>query len=193
MSGLYRPAIVSVAVLACSTGLAGAQPTKQSKDAQSSYEPRSGPGAGQKYLEAFVGEWDVVKTFYPRTGGDPSRSPGTCRQTMIHDGRFLQSEFVFEQAGARPRAWDSLASILSRADSLPSGPTRARPACRSARAAIRSMANRSSCSASRSRTVPKPRARGKARLRHGPSAKSRTTAGGSSIVSSTPAQTARNV
>jgi hypothetical protein len=69
------------------------------RDAQSSFEPRSGPGAGQKFLEAFVGDWDVVKTFHPRSGGQPVRTPGTCRQTLIHDGRFLRSEFVFEQGG----------------------------------------------------------------------------------------------
>jgi hypothetical protein len=47
-----------------------------------------------------VGDWDVVKTFYPRSGA-PARVTGECRQTMIHDGRFLQSEFVFGQPGAR--------------------------------------------------------------------------------------------
>ena len=66
------------------------------KDAQSSYEPRSGPGAGQKYLEKFAGDWEVSKVFYPRTG-DPVRSVGQCRQTMIHGGRFLQSDFTFGQ------------------------------------------------------------------------------------------------
>jgi hypothetical protein len=69
----------------------GQQP---SKDAQSSYEPRSRPGAGQKLLEKFAGDWDVVKTFHPRNG-EPVRSEGRCRQTMIHNGRFLQSDFVF--------------------------------------------------------------------------------------------------
>jgi hypothetical protein len=68
----------------------------QQKDPQSSYEPRSTPGAGQKYLEKMVGEWDVVKVFYPREG-EPSRLAGRCRQTMIQDGKFLQSEFVFQQ------------------------------------------------------------------------------------------------
>ncbi len=63
-------------------------------DPQASYEPRSGPGAGQAFLAKFVGDWDVAKTFYGRSG-DPARSKGTCRQTMIHGGRFLQSEFTF--------------------------------------------------------------------------------------------------
>src|SRR3954453_22508616 len=66
------------------------------KDAQSSYEPRSGPGAGQNYLAMFAGDWDVSKVFYPRTG-DPVRSAGQCRQTMIQGGRFPQSEFTFGQ------------------------------------------------------------------------------------------------
>jgi hypothetical protein len=76
------------------------QPPEKRKDAQSAYEPRSGPGAGQKYLATFVGDWDVIKTFYPRQG-DPVKTKGECRQTMIHDGRFLQSEFVFEQDGKK--------------------------------------------------------------------------------------------
>jgi hypothetical protein len=70
------------------------------KDPQSSFEPRSSPGAGQKFLEKFVGDWTVVKTFYPRSGG-PFRVTGECRQTMIHGGRFLQSDFVFDQKGTK--------------------------------------------------------------------------------------------
>jgi hypothetical protein len=73
-----------------------AAPPQVPKDAQSTYEPRTGPGAGQKFLERFVGDWDVTKTFYPRSG-DPIRAEGQCRQAMIHEGRFLQSEFVFRQ------------------------------------------------------------------------------------------------
>jgi len=69
-------------------------------DPQSAVEPRSGPGAGQKFLEQFVGEWDVVKTFYSRSGA-PSRTTGVCRQSMIHSGRFLQSEFTFQQGDAQ--------------------------------------------------------------------------------------------
>src|SRR5262245_2466723 len=61
---------------------------KGEKDPQAKFEPRSDPGAGQKFLERFVGDWDVVKTFYPRSG-EPVRTKGECRQTMIHDGRFL--------------------------------------------------------------------------------------------------------
>src|SRR4029450_6871385 len=57
-------------------------------------------GAGQKFLEQFVGDWDVVKTFYSRSG-EPSRTKGVCRQTMIHEGRFLQSEFTFQQDEAK--------------------------------------------------------------------------------------------
>ena len=77
-----------------------AEPPATQNDAQSSYEPNSRPGAGQKYLEKMVGKWDVSKVFYPREG-DPVRSPGECRQSMIQDGKFLQSEFVFQQGGKR--------------------------------------------------------------------------------------------
>jgi hypothetical protein len=76
-----------------------AQPPATPKDPQSAYEPRSGPGAGQKFLERFVGDWQVEKTFHPRAG-EPARATGGCRQTMIHGGRFLQSEFTFTQGGA---------------------------------------------------------------------------------------------
>ena len=66
------------------------------KDPQAGYEPRSQPGAGQKLLEKYVGDWDVAKTFYPRSGA-PARQKGDCRQSMIHGGRFLRSVFVFYQ------------------------------------------------------------------------------------------------
>ena len=78
--------------------VAAAQPPAIQRDAQSSYEPNSRPGAGQKYLEKMVGKWDVSKAFFPREG-EPVRTPGECSQTMIQDGKFLQSEFVFQQGG----------------------------------------------------------------------------------------------
>ena len=48
--------------------VAAAQPPTTQKDGQSSFEPNSRPGAGQKYLEKMVGNWDVSKVFYPRDG-----------------------------------------------------------------------------------------------------------------------------
>jgi hypothetical protein len=96
-----RRVILTVAALTGLVGVGQSQPPASRKDPQSSYEPRSGPGAGQKFLESFVGTWDVTKTFYPRAGGAPVRAQGHCRQTMIHDGRFLQSEFVFDPAGRK--------------------------------------------------------------------------------------------
>jgi hypothetical protein len=101
---MKRPCFRLILVVAAMSFMVGAdepQPPEARKDPQSGYEPRFGPGAGQKYLEAFVGDWDVVKTFYPRSGGEPSKTPGTCRQSMIHDGRFLQSEFIFDQGGRK--------------------------------------------------------------------------------------------
>ncbi len=82
------PALLAVASALLSTTTGTAQ------DPQSKVEPRSAPGAGQKYLERFVGEWEVAKAVFPRVG-DPSRMRGTCRQSLIQGGRFLQSEFIF--------------------------------------------------------------------------------------------------
>src|SRR5262245_34879457 len=91
---------VVLCVLVIALLIAGQPPqdkkdSKDKKDPQSAIEPRSGPGAGHKFLEKFVGTWDVEKSFHPRSG-EPVRQKGQCRQTMIHDGRFLKSEFVFE-------------------------------------------------------------------------------------------------
>jgi Protein of unknown function (DUF1579) len=90
-------AALLVPLFACLlTGTARPQDKKDDKkDPLQSFEPKSKPGAGQKFLEKFVGEWDVVKSFHPRKG-EPVRATGECKQTMIHDGRFLQSEFTFK-------------------------------------------------------------------------------------------------
>jgi len=77
--------------LAAAAALFGQAPS----DAQSAWEPRTNPGAGQKFLEKLAGDWEVAKAFYPASG-DPVRAKGTCRQRMIHGGRFLQSDFTFE-------------------------------------------------------------------------------------------------
>lgn len=71
-----------------------AVPSQERKDPQSAFEPRSKPGEGQKFLEKFVGEWEVVKTFHPRAG-EPATTKGACSQKMAHGGRFLVSEFTF--------------------------------------------------------------------------------------------------
>jgi len=90
--------VLSTLLLAAAGAFAGDPPKTlppDKKDPQSAIEPRSAPGAGQKFLEKFVGDWTVEKTFFPRHG-DPAKQSGTCRQTMIHGGRFLQSEFTFD-------------------------------------------------------------------------------------------------
>jgi hypothetical protein len=58
------------------------------------YEPPNSPGAGQRLLVQFAGDWDVVKTFFPMTG-KPIVTKGGCKQYMIEDGKFLQSDFTF--------------------------------------------------------------------------------------------------
>ena len=53
------------------------------------YEPPNAPGAGQKLLAQFTGDWDVVKTFSPMNG-KPMVTEVACKQYMIQDGKFLQ-------------------------------------------------------------------------------------------------------
>lgn len=89
----------SLLLFATCLAMAADDPVKPAKDAQATFEPRSGAGVGQKFLERFVGDWEVRKTFFPRAGASVQTS-GACRQTMIHDGRFLQSDFTFQQPGA---------------------------------------------------------------------------------------------
>ena len=89
---------VALAALALASSAARAQKppeTPKAPDAQSAYEPRSGPGVGQKFLEKMAGDWDVLKTFYPKAG-DPVKSSGRAHQAMVNEGRFLQSDFAFE-------------------------------------------------------------------------------------------------
>jgi hypothetical protein len=62
------------------------------------YEAPNAPGAGQRLLAQFVGDWDVVKAFFPVSGkmnGKSIVTKGTCKQYMIQDGKFLQSDFTF--------------------------------------------------------------------------------------------------
>jgi Protein of unknown function (DUF1579) len=66
----------------------------QSQETHAAYERGGAPGAGQKLLAQFAGDWTFVKTFFP-SKGDPIKTKGVCRQKMIADGRFLQSDFTF--------------------------------------------------------------------------------------------------
>ncbi len=77
-----------------------AQPPATQQETAQSHEPNSRPGAGQKYLEKMVGNWDVTKVFHPRQG-DPIQQRGECRQHMIQDSRFLQCDFVFDDGGKK--------------------------------------------------------------------------------------------
>lgn len=88
-----------VAVTAAAVLMAGptqdAAKQKPPADAQAAYEPRGTPGAGQALLAQFVGDWDLVKTFYPAKGGDPVQTRGECHQKMVQEGHFLESDFTF--------------------------------------------------------------------------------------------------
>lgn len=71
--------------------------TAVAQQTHNQYEPASGVGAGQKLLAQFAGNWSVVNTFYPAKG-EPRVSKGTCKQFMVQDGKFLESDFTFFNA-----------------------------------------------------------------------------------------------
>jgi len=77
------------------------------------YEPANAPGAGQKLLAKFAGDWDMVKTFFPASGA-PRVTKGTCRQYMIQDGRFLQSDFTFFEADGSKSTGTGISGFDSR-------------------------------------------------------------------------------
>jgi hypothetical protein len=77
-----------IAVLLLSTSAALAQQTHKE------YEPPSDPGAGQKLLAQFVGDWEMTKTFFP-ANGKPTVTKGTVKQFMVQGGKFMESDFVF--------------------------------------------------------------------------------------------------
>ncbi len=75
----------------------GGPKVQNKSDAQQVFEPGSGPGTGQKFLARMEGQWTVEKTIFPRNPeAKPSRTPGSCTQKMIMEGRFLQSDFTFQ-------------------------------------------------------------------------------------------------
>ncbi|HXE06511.1 MAG TPA: DUF1579 family protein [Acidobacteriaceae bacterium] len=90
-----------VAVLLAGSVAFGMGARSQGQQTHNQYEPPNAAGAGQKLLAQFVGEWDVVKTFFPANGGKPNVSKGTCKQYMIEDGKFLQSDFTFVDADGK--------------------------------------------------------------------------------------------
>src|SRR5262245_11993744 len=100
-SFLHRSRPMRFAVMMATTAgllIAAAGSARGQKSAEIPFEPRSSPGAGQRLPETFTGDWSVTKTFYP-LAGDPIRAEGRGHQAVIHEGRFLQSVFRFQQGG----------------------------------------------------------------------------------------------
>ncbi|HEX4164880.1 MAG TPA: DUF1579 family protein [Bryobacteraceae bacterium] len=78
--------LITVAFLIAT--LAAAQQTHKQ------YEPPNAPGAGQKLLAQFAGNWDVIKSFFPMNR-KPMVTKGECKQYMVQGGKFLESDFTF--------------------------------------------------------------------------------------------------
>jgi hypothetical protein len=50
------------------------------------------PGEGHKYLEQFVGKWEVTMRAWMEASKPPMESKGTCDAKWILDGRFVYAE-----------------------------------------------------------------------------------------------------
>jgi len=57
------------------------------------------PGPGHKYLDQFVGKWDVVVRAWMDVGKPPMESKGTCDARWIMDGRFVYTEMTGQLMG----------------------------------------------------------------------------------------------
>jgi Protein of unknown function (DUF1579) len=78
--------LITAALLIATVGAA--------QQSHNQYEPPNAPGAGQKLLAQFAGNWEVVKTFFPMNG-KPIVTKGECKQYMVQGGKFLESDFTF--------------------------------------------------------------------------------------------------
>ena|ERR1700683_3164415 len=109
------------------------------------YEPPNASGAGQKLLVQFVGDWDVVKTFFPMNG-KPIVAKGTCKQYMIQDGKFLQSDFTFFNSDGTNGTGTGISGFDSKPTASPlCGTTPTKRRCRFDRATAPSTAKTLSC------------------------------------------------
>lgn len=100
-----RSPFVALLLAVAATACAGPRPEAQFRtganaaaDPQAQVEPPSAPGAGQQFLARMVGDFDVQKTFWSRSG-EARRSTGTCAQAMIQGDRYLESRFTFRDGG----------------------------------------------------------------------------------------------
>jgi len=94
MNWIRAMLLVTGAIVANSSTSGGFVGVLSAQQTHNQYEPANLPGAGQKLLAQFAGDWEVVKTFFP-ANGKPVVTKGACKQYMIQDGKFLQSDFTF--------------------------------------------------------------------------------------------------
>lgn len=63
------------------------------------YEKLAVPGAPHRLLETLAGAWTTRTTAWMDPGQAPATGTGTCRQTMLLGGRYLQQEYAGEMMG----------------------------------------------------------------------------------------------
>ena len=92
--------LATLGVLAFSW-LDGTQSAGQDKKVPPSTAEQAGTAVtGQAYLEKFVGNFEVERVFYGPKGGTPTRTKGTCKQSMQQGGKFLFCDYTFGEGTA---------------------------------------------------------------------------------------------
>ena len=118
------------------------------KDAQKTFEPRSSPGAGQRSSRSSQGTGASRRLFILGRRAQPCG--GQCHQFMIHDGRFLQSDFVFQEGGKKTTGLGIIGFEPESGTFTSFWTNSRRRGCRCGRARNGLTADRSSCTAGRS-------------------------------------------
>jgi len=64
------------------------------------YQKLAAPGAPHKRLASLAGSWTTKTRAWMEPDKPPMEGTGTCEQTMLLDGRYLQQEYTGEMMGS---------------------------------------------------------------------------------------------
>ena len=92
--------------LAQEQGKPDAKAVPNMQEMMKKYMEAATPGEGHKYLDQFVGKWDVVVRAWMDPSKPPQESKGTYEVRWILDGRFLYGELTSQLMGMPFKAVD---------------------------------------------------------------------------------------
>lgn len=68
-------------------------------DMMANYMKAGEPGAAHEFLALFVGEFEATNRMWMNPDAEPIESKGSCTNTMIMGGRFLQTQYKGDMMG----------------------------------------------------------------------------------------------